>query len=107
MKIKYVYLVLFFLGTLLPLSQFWGFLVEHRMNFKLFLEQLFANKISSFFAMDVLVSAVVTTVLIIYEARRNKIKHYWVSLIALYFAGVSSGLPLFLFLLKRQTEKGM
>ncbi len=45
------YLILCILGAILPYSQFVPFLLEHGLNLQLFFEQLFVNRISSFFAM--------------------------------------------------------
>ena len=94
---KHLYLMLSIIGTVLPLSQFVPFLAEHGMNMPLFFEKLFINEISSFFAMDVIVAAVVTALLIAYETKRLKIKNIWVCYIGLFTVGVSCGLPLFLY----------
>ena len=99
---KNLYLLLAILGTLLPLSQFYGFLQYYGIDFNSFFEQLFVNKVSSFFALDVIISAVVTIVFISKENSRQPVKYYWISLIGLFFAGVSSGLPIFLYLRERK-----
>jgi hypothetical protein len=44
-----IYLTLCILGFVLPYSQFVPFLAEYGLDFKLFFEQLFTNRISSFF----------------------------------------------------------
>lgn len=95
---KYTYLFLAVLGTVLPLSQFYGFITNYGLNFNSFFEQLFVNQISSFFALDVLISALVVIVLIQQERHKQPVKYYWVAYIGLFLAGVSSGLPLFLYL---------
>ncbi|MBD2757787.1 DUF2834 domain-containing protein [Spirosoma validum] len=61
---KSIYLGLATLGTLLPLTQFYGFLTEYGLDFDPFFEQLFVNHVSSFFAWDVLISALIVLVLI-------------------------------------------
>ena len=94
---KHLYLMLSIIGTVLPLSQFVPFLAAHGMNMPLFFEKLFINEISSFFAMDVIVAAVVTALLIAHETKRLKIKNTWVCYIGLFTVGVSCGLPLFLY----------
>jgi hypothetical protein len=101
---KYVYLTLSIVGTVLPLSQFYPFIVKYGINVNLFFSQLFINEISSFFAMDVFVSAVVTAFLIAYETKRLKIKNTWICYIGLFVAGVSCGLPLFLYLREANLE---
>lgn len=95
---KYVYLLLLVLGTVLPLSQFFPFVTRYGLNVNLFFSQLFANRISSFFAMDVLVSAVVIIIFTAYESRRLNISNTWICYAGLVFAGVSCALPLFLFM---------
>ena len=56
---KTVYALLCLLGALLPLSQFAPWVSVHGLNPRLFVNDLFVNRISAFFAMDVIVSAVV------------------------------------------------
>ena len=58
MKPKFFYLVLCILGAVLPYSQFVPWLAEHGLNGRLFVQQLFATRIGTFFAFDVIVSAV-------------------------------------------------
>lgn len=52
-----IYLILCILGIVLPYSQFVPFLLEQGLNLNLFFEQLFVNRISTFFGMDVIVSS--------------------------------------------------
>lgn len=85
------------IGTALPLSQFVPFIAKNGINMPLFFEKLFINEISSFFAMDVIVSAIVTVCLIAYESKRLQIKSTWICYIGLFTVGVSCGLPLFLY----------
>ena len=59
MKARHFYLVCCVLGLVLPYSQFVPWLLEHGFNLGLFFRELFANRISAFFAMDVIVSAIV------------------------------------------------
>ena len=104
MKIKNIYIILTIAGTLLPLSQFYQFLTENGLNFKLFFEELFVNNISSFFGLDVIISAIVTALFIAYESKRLHIKNSWICYIALFGVGVSCGLPLFLYLREKKLE---
>lgn len=100
--IQYLYLVLCAAGTLLPCSQLFLFLAEHGVNVSLFIEQLFANRASAFFALDVIVSSVVLWVFVLTEGRRRQMKHLWVYLFANLTVGVSLGLPLFLYMRERK-----
>ena len=92
-----VYLLLSVLGAALPLSQLVPFLLEHGLDPRLLLEQLFANRISAFFGLDVIVSALVVLVLVGTEGPRVGVRHLWVYVLATLSVGVSFGLPLFLF----------
>ncbi|HTG51713.1 MAG TPA: DUF2834 domain-containing protein [Candidatus Tectomicrobia bacterium] len=98
MKARHFYLVCCVLGLLLPYSQFVPWLLEHGLNIALFCRELFANRISSFFAMDVIVSAIVLLWFIQSEGRRLRVRLLWLSTIGTLIVGVSFGLPLFLFL---------
>ena len=62
-----VYLIFFILGTVLPFSQFIPFLLERGLDLNLFFEQLFTNRISSFFGMDVIVSILVLLTFVIWS----------------------------------------
>ncbi len=107
MKPKGIYLGLCVAGTLLPYSQFLPFLREGGLDFRLFVEQLFANRISAFFAMDVIVSAVVLWVLVQVEGRRAGVRHLWAPIAASLAIGVSLGLPLFLYQREKRLESSV
>ena len=104
MRLKHVYLGLCILGTLLPYSQFVPFLYEHGLDGRLLVQQLFANRISAFFGLDVLVSSVVLCIFVRVEGRRMTLRHLWWPLLGLLTVGVSLGLPLFLYLRESQLE---
>jgi hypothetical protein len=60
MKLRYLYLAFCLLGLLLPYSQLIPWIMEHHaLNMSIFIRDLFANRISAFFAVDVIVSAIV------------------------------------------------
>jgi hypothetical protein len=61
-------------------------------------EQLFANSISSFFGTDVIVATVCLWVFVCFDGRRLRVKKLWAPIVASLLVGVSSGLPLFLYL---------
>ena len=99
MKIRQVYLILSIVGFLLPYSQFVPWVaVHHGVPLGLFVQDLFANRIAGFFAMDVLVSAYVLCVFVSVEGRRLGIRRGWLPIVATLLVGVSLGLPLFLYL---------
>jgi hypothetical protein len=86
------------LGLLLPYSQFVLWLLEHGLNVTLFFRELFANRISTFFAMDVIISAIVLIWFIQSEGKRLRVRLLWLPTIGTLIVGVSFGFPLFLFL---------
>jgi len=100
---KYFYAAFAMIGLILPYSQFIPWIIEHHaLNMPLFLGDLFANRISAFFAMDVIVSAIVLISFIQTEGKRLKMRLLWLPTVAVFPVGVSLGLPLFLYL--RQIE---
>ncbi len=98
MKPKTLYLGLCFLGFLLPYWQFIPWVAAHGLNLPLFVRELLVNRISAFFGMDVLVSAVALIVFIRIEGRRINVGNRWIPVLATLLVGVSLGLPLFLYL---------
>ena len=98
MNLRYLYLILCCLGLVLPYSQFVLWVLANGFNPSLFLYEMFANRISGFFAMDVLVSAVVLVSFVISESERLHLRMVWLPLVATCLVGVSLGLPLFLYL---------
>ena len=96
MKIKYS--VLCILGTALPYWYFVPWVAKNGLNMSLFFQQLFATRIGGFFAMDVLVSAVVLIGFVFDESARLGLRWHWLPIVATLIVGVSLGLPLFLFL---------
>jgi hypothetical protein len=98
MKPKNVYLLLCVLGTVLPYSQFVPWVMEYGMNLGLLVRQLFANRISGFFGLDVIVSSAVLLVFLRVEGRLLRTRRRWIPVVALCAVGVSLALPLFLYL---------
>ena len=98
MKLRYLYLLFCVAGLLLPYWQFLPWLMEHGLNLRLLFHDLFANRISGFFGLDVLVSALVFVSFASIEAGRLKMRNLWLPFVALFLVGVSLALPLFLYL---------
>ncbi len=104
MKPKTVYLALSIAGVALPYSQFLPWLSEHGLNLPLLIHELFANRISLFFGIDVFVSALALIAFIFLDARPLRIGRAWIPLLALFVVGVSLALPLFLYLRETQNQ---
>ena len=103
--LQITYLILCILGTVLPYSQLVPFLVEHGLDLKLFFEQLFANQISSFSCMDLIISSLVLWSFVFWEGSRLGMKNLWVYIASNLLVGVSLGLPLFLLMRQRKLEE--
>ena len=97
--------MLCFAGALLPYWQFIPWVIQHGMNLPLFVRELFANRISAFFGMDVLVSAVVLIVFIRVESDRLNIRRRWLPVLAVLVVGVSLALPMFLYMRELRLEQ--
>jgi len=106
MKPQSLYLALCVVGTVLPYSQLLPFLREHGPDLGRMVEQLFANRISAFFGLDVVVSSLVVWALVAVEGRRARVPHAWAPIAASLLVGVSLGLPLFLYLRERRLARG-
>lgn len=104
MKPRTLYLLLCLLGLALPYWQFVPWLLQHGFDLRLFWQQLFANRISAFFAMDVVASAATLLVFTRIESRRLALRGRWWVVLALVTVGVSLALPLFLYLRESQPE---
>lgn len=67
---KKLYLVLAIIGLVVPYYFFISFLLANGLNLPLFFEQLFASPISTFFAADLIITAVVILAYVYQEAAR-------------------------------------
>jgi len=106
MKLRHLYLLFCLLGLVLPYSQFVSWIVEHHgLNMSIFLRDLFANRISAFFALDVIVSAVVLISFVQTEGNRLRMKTLWLPIIGTLLVGVSFGFPLFLYQRQRELDR--
>jgi len=105
MKLRHFYLICCVLGLVLPYSQFVPWLLEHGLNVALFIRELFDNRISAFFAMDVIVSAIVLIWFIQSEGKRLRIRLLWLPTVGTLLGGVSFGFPLFLLLRQVTLER--
>ncbi len=95
---KKIYLLSAILGTILPYYFFVMFLIENGFNTSLLISQLFANNISTFFAVDFLISCIIFLIYMFKECNKLSIKKIqWLCLLALCTVGLSLALPLFLF----------
>lgn len=89
-----LYLLLLALGMILPYAQFVPWLAKHGFDLARFREELFANRISGFFAWDLLI-AVPTLIVLVIADRELSVAQRWLVVIGSFF-GASVGLPLYL-----------
>ena len=94
---KPLYLILAIVGLVLPYYFFVGFLAANGLNLSLLIQQLFSTPISTFFAVDLLITAIVFWVFLYREARRLQMNRWWVYLAVTLLVGPSFAFPLFLY----------
>jgi hypothetical protein len=97
MTTRRFYLGLCLLGMLVPNAAFWPWLVAHGPDPQLFVRDLFANGVSTFFGLDVVLSALTLSLFVLVEGKRIGLSRRWLPIVAACLVGVSLGLPLFLY----------
>lgn len=109
MRLRHIYSLLFAIGTVLPLSQFWPWFGANGLDIRLFFSELFSTRIGGFFGLDVIISAIVLVTFAAIETMRIKMKNAGTVLAAVVFAtlfvGVSSGFPLFLYFRQKHLDE--
>ena len=103
---KNIYLLLMIVGLVLPYSQFMGWLGENGIDPGLLTEEIINSKLSLFAWLDVVISAIVLIVFILYEGQKLKMNRLWIPIVGTLSVGVSFGLPLFLYLREIHLQKG-
>jgi hypothetical protein len=106
-KAKHFYLLCCVIGIAIPYWPFLHWLSQNGFRPSLFVQQMLANHISTFFVLDVLISAIVLLRFSAAEGARLQIKNRWLVLISVLLVGVSLGLPLFLYLRERRLEQSV
>lgn len=102
MSLKRIYLILSVVGFVVPYIFFIGFIMENGLDVSLFFKELFANNISSFFGVDVIISALALIIYILVDSRKNHIKRYYLAILGTLLIGVSFALPFYLYLKESQ-----
>jgi hypothetical protein len=83
-------------GIFIPYAFALPFFLIHGPNFRLFVEEIFATRISSFFAADLILSSLIFLLWSRREARDRKIAGWWLVLLSNLVVGLSLALPLYL-----------
>ena len=97
---KWIYLALSIAGTVVPMTQFVPWARVHGLSVKLFCQELFATRISSFVTLDLLLAFV--TVLLFAISARKRVALWWLPVLVSLCIGISAGLPLLLFLFEQE-----
>ena len=105
MNRKNIYLFLCILGVAIPYSQFVPWVMENGLHVGMMARQLFSNRISAFFGLDVLVSSAVLVVFMRVEGKLARVRFRWLPIAGLCLVGVSLALPLFLYLRERALDE--
>ncbi len=104
---KWLYLFTAALGLALPWYFFLAFISDNGLNLSLFLRQLFANHISTFFALDLLITAAAIVIYLCLEERKRTGSRWWLFTLLTLAVGPSCSLPLFLYFRERHKENGI
>jgi hypothetical protein len=106
MCIERLYVGFAVLGAAIPLSAFLPWLAQYGINVSLFVQEMFASRISAFFAWDVIISALVVLVAVV--VRRNTLSGAQQTgvIAGTLLVGVSLGLPLLLLFEERARPLG-
>jgi hypothetical protein len=83
-------------GIVIPYYFGLPFFLIHGPNFRLFIEEIFATRISRFFAADLILSSVIFLSWSRRDAREKKIGGWWLVLVSNLAVGLSLALPLYL-----------
>jgi len=105
MKIKCIYLILCIFGFILPYSQLVPLILEQSFSLNLAYDQLFGNRLTALFILDLFVTATTFVVFALYEGLKIKAKHLWIPFAATFLVGASLGFPLFLYIREITLEK--
>ena len=94
---KNTYLAFAVLGVALPYYFLFQFLKANGFDVPLLIQQLFANSISTFFAVDLIISIIVFWFYLYQESQKYQMKNTWAYVLASLTVGLSFALPLFLY----------
>ena len=97
MNTRRLYLCLSILGSCVPNLPFFRWLLANGLDPERFVHDMFANGVSAFFGLDVIVSALALMLFVVIEGARLQLRRRWVPIAATCLVGVSFGLPLFLY----------
>ena len=106
MKPKHLYFALCVPGAVLPYTQLVPWLLEGNRSLVALFSAPFASHATALFGFDLMVAAVTFLVWLLVEAARQKVRLWWLALVATFAVGLSLGLPLYLYLRERDYAAG-
>ncbi len=95
---KKLYFILAVTGFLMPYYFLLNFVLANGLNLRMMINQLFANDISTFFAADLVISALVLWLYLYREAARYQMGNSWISVVATLLIGPSFAFPMFVYI---------
>jgi hypothetical protein len=93
------------IGFILPYTQLIPLILEPGFSFQMLIDDLFVNRVSTIFAFDLFVTAMVFVIFALYEGVKIKIRFLWIPFLMTFLVGASLGFPLFLYLRETTIEK--
>ncbi|WP_260260209.1 DUF2834 domain-containing protein [Vibrio intestinalis] len=97
------YLVLTFLGILLPYGALVPWLITNGLDIGLLLNDALVNPISIMAWLDVLVGVIALIGFILVDGHRHKVKYRYFAVLGTLSVGVSFGLPMYLYFKEKQS----
>lgn len=94
---KRLYLALAVVGLIVPYYFFINHLLAHGLDIVAIIRLPFANPVSTFFAIDLIITAIAFLIFSFRESKRLAIGYWWVFLLATLLVGPSFAFPLFLY----------
>ncbi len=103
--LKTVYFILFLVGSVIPTYFFIQFLNENSLDPDAFIKAVFGTNPSSNFASQVFISLVAFFVFMFSESSKNHLVRNILLMILTFAVGLSSSLPLYLYLREKTNLK--
>jgi hypothetical protein len=97
---KNIYLALAIIGTLAPVIAGAPYLLEYGYNPAHLMPAIFSTPVSAMVGINVIIACITLAILMHTEGRELGIKT-WLPILAITIVGISSGLPLYLYLRER------
>lgn len=100
MNARSLYLLLAVIGTIVPYVPFIGWLHDQPLDGGIaarFVAELVSTRIGTFFGLDVVLSALTLFIFMFTDRRARPTARLWPAVVGTLLAGVSCGLPLYLY----------